>query len=807
MAADMWKRFMHAIDDGINNDEQDKVAKGNDSEKDDKKFKPRDYRMDLPKIAVVDAVKIFNDPKFLYSYLASEERSFLTGQNFQLQYMRQEPKLFWEAERLHEIGEYVLMFPNPDFDVEDDADLDMNERVEERDKRRSVLNNGISYSDAEVYFDKVFWNNYQFPYKKQFMDSLKSMFTETFLNLNEYKKLTPKELERFKKEQEELWKQQDEDIKKAEKAEEAEVALEALRVEEERIKMENEKNLKIEHDNEVASKIVGSKFMEVAHKINIKDQNEKKESEKITANIKKVTSNENGVLSKGLEKSPTSKGGGFKKAQALMKNAVSSAKTAGGLKKATTPLAKGSTVKKDENAPKINEEDAANPELEQQILLDRQIWLGGSYMAPSKVGKDSSIGTREEVLDYGGNTKHYWTRVGDGMTKDFLTLFRKVTCAVLANQGLLLREIFVKKGRQIAVIITCPEINLMKIAAQMGMSKVVEFGVADLMSLEPIDDRNRPLRVNGYLYSDRLWKTAYIDSRSGSDSDKVPSDQYIINLRQRIVSLLENDCNFKHIVRTCGGTWLEDVDAVPEEIYSHSQLSIEAWQEYEKYLEEVAVRYYELSLLVEKTRYLIEAYYGNQKLSNHPMISRMKLEKAELIKFKNKEMTRAMKEAIEPGKDKKRKYLVCIWDKLNRKPIEYAFPYERANSHTRPRNRQFFEYLWQDYFVNYEMKPGEEPITVESPAGKIYDQRTSGRIKPDDAVQKAVFEENKLMNTEDGGPDKANKEQEKSKSDEKAVKEDEVRIKPTDYFHYHKFNKLERLKIVSYMVNLCVTLD
>lgn len=73
-----------------------------------------------------------------------------------------------------------------------------------------------------------------------------------------------------------------------------------------------------------------------------------------------------------------------------------------------------------------------------------------------------------------------------------------------------MREIFVDAGRQIALVLTLPEQNLSKIAATMRLTKEVEFGVADLLSLEPLDEKNRPLRLNKHVLDDQLWERTYV---------------------------------------------------------------------------------------------------------------------------------------------------------------------------------------------------------------------------------------------------------------------------------------------------------
>ena len=89
--------------------------------------------------------------------------------------------------------------------------------------------------------------------------------------------------------------------------------------------------------------------------------------------------------------------------------------------------------------------------LEYEMKRKRKIWGGGLYSDPSKPGKTS---LKSDC------TEHYWRRDPERGTSDFLTLIRRMACAVLSNHGFLIREIFVKNGSQIALILTLPEDNL-----------------------------------------------------------------------------------------------------------------------------------------------------------------------------------------------------------------------------------------------------------------------------------------------------------------------------------------------------------
>lgn len=83
----------------------------------------------------------------------------------------------------------------------------------------------------------------------------------------------------------------------------------------------------------------------------------------------------------------------------------------------------------------------------------------------------------------------------------------------------------------------------------MRITRPIEFGVADLMSLEPVDIKFRPLRLNAYLWDKMKWEMEYV--RGGTRSERRDLRQ----LRENIVDLLQTDCNMRKIVKMCKGFW------------------------------------------------------------------------------------------------------------------------------------------------------------------------------------------------------------------------------------------------------------
>jgi hypothetical protein len=313
-------------------------------------------------------------------------------------------------------------------------------------------------------------------------------------------------------------------------------------------------------------------------------------------------------------------------------------------------------------------EAADNLELEKR--KNRRVWAGGSFTKPEPAS----------------DREFHWTKKTDSKTNDFLTLMRKCICTVLANQGFLMREVFVNKGKQIAVVLTLPEINLQKTAAEMALVRPLEFGVADLISLEPVDSKGRPLRTNALLLDKDLFERHYLRGVSESKKKELQA------LRSDIISLIEKDCSMKKIVRLGGGVWAEYKIDIETGIFDHDEISVDQLKIYRDYLVYLALRISEIELLVKKIRTTVEVFYGPGSIPIRDNQSRRRLDKIDLERFANRELTIAMIDALHHCKGK----LKTLWDHMGLEPVEYSRPFEGPNNHMKPSNRMFYDLVWKN---------------------------------------------------------------------------------------------------------------
>lgn len=275
-----------------------------------------------------------------------------------------------------------------------------------------------------------------------------------------------------------------------------------------------------------------------------------------------------------------------------------------------------------------------------------------------------------------------------------MNMLRRSVCAALSNQGFIMRQILVEDGHKIAVIITMPEQNVKKEAERIKMNKEVEFGIADLLSLEPLDRKGRPLRLNAYLHNEYLWNNEYSGIKGKGSSSR--------ELRHQIQDLLAKDCNMKKIIRIAGAIWTDPAVQDHESIYDHDKVTIEAWEQYAHYLLELSTHMKSIELISKKVSYITKSYYGTSRIVTRGNRSRKSIDDIEMSRLVNRLSVRAFKLCIE-----KKDLLNNLWDKLGTVPLKYSFQYHAVNNHMRPSTKVFYERVWADYNFTYPHNPFE----------------------------------------------------------------------------------------------------
>jgi outer membrane biosynthesis protein TonB len=365
-------------------------------------------------------------------------------------------------------------------------------------------------------------------------------------------------------------------------------------------------------------------------------------------------------------------------------------------------------------------EEEQQKELLKQQKKKRRVWGGKLYSFKNLEGENQADGSSPKKAGTKPKRNFVWSRDNSQQTRDLMTLMRKSVCAVLANQGFMIREVFVNEGEQIALIITTSEDNIEKMALAMGMMRKLDFGISDVVSLEPIDSKHRPMRLNQHLLRVDLWEKTYLDKSTDANEKKM-----VMKLRKRILKLLESEANFKQIARMCKSPWDNEVNS---EIYDHAVPSLGEWIAYHDYLLEVSIQIACIKHSVSKVQSAISIFYSDKRVVLKGNKQRKVLDQQDLLLFTRLEVVAALNQAFinQNKRCKEGTYLVTslfssphpdivqkaldslkkihlknLWGVLKTEPIEYEFPYFVGHNKMRKRNREFFDSIWKRYyFVN-----------------------------------------------------------------------------------------------------------
>ena len=355
---------------------------------------------------------------------------------------------------------------------------------------------------------------------------------------------------------------------------------------------------------------------------------------------------------------------------------------------------------------------------------------GGQYINPSiyfsdpnNVPKDSrSISALVEMHRY------EWPRSDKSVTSDFATLLRKSILAVLANQGFISREIFVDNGKKIAVILSLRDESIRYTLETMKIKRAVDFGMVDILSLEPLDSHNRPLRLSKYLDDPEVWSKAY-----NTKEEDLEERAELQAIRDQILSLLATDCNMKQICDLCGCEWPETEEDNWQSINNHAKVDKSIWRSYHKFLIQLACRLGFIRL--NRTRMLqckdqYEVYYNKQMNDKNnlkevgPNVRRSikegyqnrdtrkrkeRMSKCELNihKFTVREIQKAFEESHtviadlvsrqESHEMRQLGTLKTIWSELGVNSKQYYFPYKTAQSYMSKKESFKVMSIWKQY--------------------------------------------------------------------------------------------------------------
>lgn len=150
------------------------------------------------------------------------------------------------------------------------------------------------------------------------------------------------------------------------------------------------------------------------------------------------------------------------------------------------------------------------------------------------------------------------------ITQDFSTLMRNTILTKLSCQaGFKSRSFVSSSGEFIFTVLYSRDFNLKITAEKDSFNKQVSLAFSDLLSLEPVDNKRRPLRLNTWL----------------KDDINPSMTKYFLFLKPKILQLLK-DINYKLISRELRIDHFEE----NQEISENDNVSDELWNAYYDYL-------------------------------------------------------------------------------------------------------------------------------------------------------------------------------------------------------------------------------
>ena len=282
--------------------------------------------------------------------------------------------------------------------------------------------------------------------------------------------------------------------------------------------------------------------------------------------------------------------------------------------------------------------------------------------------------------------------------RDFMTLLRKTVYVCMASQGIILREFISKCKNYILVVMYCPELNCKKIAEAMGQQKMLDLAMCDLLSLEPIDSKNRPYRTNMCLYSKAKWESVY------SVRDGLPYE----GLGRNIRDLIMNEIKYKQIIRRIKSQWdrNDEILEYEQNIMEHQKVSRAEWQSYLQYLTKLApmVKNIEEFYQSELKRINYEVRNNKVWIVRNGRLKR-RIDKSLQVKlcahsYKNAFLSALNESNIEANKSNSFARLTNIWTPLGFKPFEFSIPFFNPTNRQRVRNREYNSIIWKTHLIN-----------------------------------------------------------------------------------------------------------
>lgn len=168
---------------------------------------------------------------------------------------------------------------------------------------------------------------------------------------------------------------------------------------------------------------------------------------------------------------------------------------------------------------------------------------------------------------------------------------------ILGFQGIITREFVSLDGYFIVTVCYGHEFNTKMVVEYLRLNKFLDVAFSDLMSLEPLDEKRRPLRLHENIQDSKLWELNY-----GPENVKLFQDIHRI-LRK---------INFQKMVREFKGIWGKDMireENARLQIYQHAKVPISTWENYLIYLKNLAEKVKQIRLEFRTKQFQLKAKF------------------------------------------------------------------------------------------------------------------------------------------------------------------------------------------------------
>lgn len=422
----------------------------------------------------------------------------MKSKNFQRAYSRAHDQLLWGFEKNYNLGDFALLFVNPDFR----SDIDEN-----------TEGNFVTSEEASKHFDLITETSFEYALKKKFIKYLRSAFLEVFQELQDYEgpkknlnqstpQLRPQTTQNLFPTVERLETSPEQDnlnpmntnpndplIKKNEKGEGIQIeGSDANKLQTNQNPLLLKAGSRVEKDNKnnkpsvnLSAKPNQSEFKPKKEtKPQKKTEAELNEEEKRRGDIRKIMV-----------------GGKFLRDQCLEEREKATSR----LVQQPSEYTYNKPPESADNFAKSADNSFRPMKLSENVdrlATANQNPIKSAVMDPSGVDKSAMKFVKEVAWAKTSNT-----------VRDYLTLLRQLIYVIFAYNGIIIREFVSSNGHLVIAVCYGHPTNIRKIAENMGIGKPVDISLVDLMSLEPVDDKYRPLRANKVLWNSKEWQKAY----------------------------------------------------------------------------------------------------------------------------------------------------------------------------------------------------------------------------------------------------------------------------------------------------------